>query len=503
MSANSYWKTTELPQFPALSANLNADVVIVGGGITGVSSACLLKRAGRRVVLLERHRCGQLDTGNTTAHLTCVTDRPLRKLADTLGRDHAQAVWDAGLSAIDQIHDLVGEAGIECDLARVPGYYHAAISGQTDERADLQRQAEIANELGFPAEYQESVPLFGRPGVRFPNQAVFHPLKYLAGLLQSIPGDDSHVFERTEADHFESDGDRVRVHAGRFSVACERVVIATHAPISGLKGMLGATLLQSKIAPHTTYAIAARVPARSVPRACYWDTSDPYYFLRLAPAGPGSDLAIFGGLDHKTGQAADSVERFARLENTLREYVPAATVEFRWSGQVMESHDGLPLIGWAAEQQFVATGYAGNGMTFGTLAAMMTRDAICGRKNPWSELFDPKRTTLKGGTWNYLRENADYPYYMIKDRLTRSESISPEALPRGTGRILVLDRRRVAVYRDAEGRLTLRSPVCTHMGCIVHWNEAESTWDCPCHGSRFRPSGEVLAGPAETPLDPI
>jgi Rieske Fe-S protein len=239
-----------------------------------------------------------------------------------------------------------------------------------------------------------------------------------------------------------------------------------------------------------------------VPEALYWDTADPYRYFRV-DRGSAYDYVIFGGEDHKTGQEEDPDGRFRNLKKALARYVPQPEIDCQWSGQVIETNDGLPLIGETADRQFVATGFAGNGMTFGTLGAMMACDAACGRKNPWQALFDVGRKKLLGGTWDYLRENLDYPYYMVKDRLTRAEGETVQSVPRGEGKILKVDGRRVAAYRDADGKVSTLSPTCTHMGCLVHWNRAASTWDCPCHGSRFKPTGEVLAGPAESPLEAI
>jgi Rieske Fe-S protein len=231
----------------------------------------------------------------------------------------------------------------------------------------------------------------------------------------------------------------------------------------------------------------------------FWDTSEPYYYLRIQPHGEG-DYAIFGGKDHKTGQEINLDERYRRLEELLLSVLPGAELADRWSGQVIEAHDGLPYIGETAEHQFVATGFAGNGMTFGTLAAMMARDAVAGRKNPWSELFRPDRKKIFGGAWDYIKENIDYPYYMAKDRLRGAEGNSLDDVGAGEAKILRLDGDWVAAHRDRHGEAHACSAVCTHMGCIVHWNSAEATWDCPCHGSRFTPDGELLAGPAESPL---
>jgi glycine/D-amino acid oxidase-like deaminating enzyme/nitrite reductase/ring-hydroxylating ferredoxin subunit len=507
MPTTSHWKSISLPGFPRLNRDVHVDVAVVGAGMTGISAAYLLKKAGRRVALIERDRCAQQDTANTTAHLTFVTDLRPAALVRSFGRDHAAAVWDAGLAAIQQIHSIIETEGIQCDWAWAPGYLHATIGGTTDERIELERDAALADELGFDVGFVGTVPIFGRPGVRFANQAMFHPLKYLAGVVACIPGGGCHVFEETDIQEFERaesagvpHNDRILIRGAGHTISCDFVVIATDVPLMGLSNPASAAILQTKITPYTSYALGARLPRGRAPHACYWDTSDPYYFLRVSP-GDEQDYAVFGGLDHKTGQVDETESRFGELERTLRGFLSDAAIDSRWSGQVIESQDGLPLIGETAPGQFVATGYSGNGLTFGTLAAMMACDVVNGRKNPWSDLFSPQRTTLRAGAWNYLRENADYPYYMLKDRLARGEGESPENVLPGTGRILKIDGRRVAAYRDHDGRLTVLSPVCTHLGCIVHWNEAESTWDCPCHGSRFRCTGEVLAGPAEKPLE--
>jgi len=239
-----------------------------------------------------------------------------------------------------------------------------------------------------------------------------------------------------------------------------------------------------------------------MPEALFWDTSDPYTYIRIDRMAD-HDRVIFGGEDHKTGQADDTAARFRALEKRARNMFPELDVTHRWSGQVVETNDGLPYIGETSEKQFAATGFAGNGTTFGTLAAMLARDAVLGLKNPWRELFDVGRTKIRGGVWDYVKENVDYPYYMIKDRFAGAEGSSLRQLRRGDGMILSLDGQKVAASRDEAGRVTLRSPTCTHMGCTVAWNGAERTWDCPCHGSRFRPDGEVLSGPAESPLEPI
>ncbi len=501
MATQSSWKDVIVPQFAPLRESIEVDVLVVGGGITGITAAWLLKKAGKTVALIERDRCVQANTGNSTAHLTCVTDLRLHQLVDNFGPEATLAIWDAGLAAIEKISEVIQQENIACEFARTPSFLHASLNGDTNETAELKKDLKIANELGIDAEFVASVPIFKRSGIRFPNQAKFHPLMYLAQLVAKIPSAGSHVFENTEAVKFEesSDGRPVKVTASMHTISCDSVFIATDVPLVGLNNPVNAVLLQTKITSYTSYAIGAKVPANVAGDALFWDTGAPYFYLRIDRRQLEHYL-IFGGLDHKTGQESNTDHLFDELENMLHRFLPSAAVDRRWSGQVTESHDGLPLIGPTTKHQFVATGFSGNGITFGTLAAMMYCDLLQNKKNPWSELFDPQRTQIRGGVFNYITENMEYPYFMIKDRLKASEGTSLQDLKCNEGKILKLDGKKIAAYRAADGEVIQLSAVCPHLGCIVHWNEAETSWDCPCHGSRFDTSGKVLAGPAETPL---
>lgn len=501
MEITPIWlETARMPRYPSLGRNIAVDVVVIGGGITGITAAYLLKKAGQRVALVERDRCGGVDTSYTTAHLTCVTDSRLHKLVSTFGEDHARAVWEAGYAAIDQIAANIQAEDIDCEFKWVPGYLYAAINGQEPDPKSLRKDAALARGFNFAAEYLEAVPYFAAAGVKFSHQAKFHPLKYLNKLVRAIPGGGSHVFEKTEATEFVEKP--LTVKAGNHSIRCRYIVLATHAPLVGKGGLISATLLTTKLYFYSSYALGAKLPHGLLPEALFWDTDSPYHYLRVDQRR-GFDYAIFGGEDHKTGQEKHTEEVYTRLERKLHQWIPKAVIENRWSGQVIETNDGLPFIGETAENQFAATGFSGNGMTFGTLGAMMAVDACLERKNPWAELFSPHRKKVLGGTWHYLKENKDYPYYLVRNWIAGSEGKSLRALKRNKGKILNLEGRKVAAYRDDKGKVTLCSPVCTHLGCIVAWNEAEQTWDCPCHGSRFRPTGEVLSGPAEKNLESI
>jgi glycine/D-amino acid oxidase-like deaminating enzyme/nitrite reductase/ring-hydroxylating ferredoxin subunit len=433
--------------------------------------------------------------------LTYVTDPRLSDLVKRFGRDHAQAAWNAGDAAIRQISEIVADEKIPCEFKWVPGYLHAPIGEENAEEIKrLKSEAKLARELGFNAGFMPKVPLLGVPGIAFANQAKLHPSKYLAGLLKTLRREGCQVFENSEAEEIQVDPPCVT--AGGHKISCRYVVIATHVPLQGATGTVRAALFQTKLASYSTYAVGAVLKLNTVSDASFWDTSTPYYYLRI-DRRKEQTYAILGGADHKTGQARNPESHYLSVEKRLRKIFPDAQIDHRWSGQVVQSSDGLPYLGETEPHQFAATGFAGNGFTFGTLAAMMARDAFTGRKSPWAELFAIERKSLGRAAINYFKENKDYPYYMAKQLLDKPAARSLRGIPRGAGKIVLLDGARVAAFRDDKGKLTVKSAICPHMGCVVRWNDPEKTWDCPCHGSRFQATGAVMAGPAEGPLSDI
>ena len=500
MKKESYWLATDKAarrKMP-LKKDLETEVLVIGGGITGVTAALLLRRAGKQVTLVERDSIGLGETGHTTAHLTYMTDTRLSELVSSFGEAHALASWDAGAAAMEQIQALAAEIPKGCDLHVVPGFLAAFKESAKleQEKEQLIREAHLAANHGFEVDHVERVPATGMPGIRFANQLKFHPIKYLRGLASLATEEGVQVFDHTNVEEFLEKPRRVR--AGPHTIAYENVIIATHMPLQGLSGTLSALLLQTKLYAYSTYAIQATAPTGSCPEMIWSDTADPFNYLRIEP-GKTEDVVIFGGQDHRTGQVDDPEDCYRKLAETLSRMLPVQRIERRWSGQVIETADGLPYIGWAAEGQFMATGFSGNGFTFGTLAGMMARDAITGKKNPWSELFAPERKKLSA-LWDYIKENADYPYYLAKDYVSLAEDDTVRSVSPNEGKVLLLKGKRVAVYRNDDGSVTKRSAICPHLGCVVHWNPAERTWDCPCHGSRFQSDGKLMAGPAEADL---
>src|SRR4029450_786178 len=321
MTTIPFWiDSAPIKRFPALQKNVNVDVLVIGAGITGITTAYLLKKAGLTVALIERERVVSIDTGHTTAHLTFVTDVGLHELADNFGNDHAQAAWDAGTAAIDEIERIVQEEEIQCEFTRVPRYVDVCADGFSDkELSSLKKEARVGAKLGFGATYLERVPYFSVPGVRFPNQAKFHPRKYLRSLVIKLSDSGSHVFEKSAVTEFDAERHRAKVNG--YWINFDRVVMATNNPLVGLTSITSATLLQTKLSLYTSYVIGARVRSESIPEAMFWDTRDPYDYLRL-DRHRGFDYVIYGGEDHKTGQKRKTQEAYARLLARLKTIVP-------------------------------------------------------------------------------------------------------------------------------------------------------------------------------------
>lgn len=498
MKQESSWELSQPPSFPKLSKDTATEVLIIGGGITGITAAHLLATAGRSVMLLEKGRLCAGETHFTTAHISYPSDLRMRELAKKFGDNHAGAVWDAGQAAAEQIRRNVCNEEIDCGLRHVPGYLYAAHDAPLEEEiSHLQEDAELAEKLGFDAHFMDGCPVTKRPAVTFANLMKFHPLKYAMKLAQAAQQAGCQIHEESEAQEFDPEKRRVRCNG--HEVSYQHVFIATHVPLQGAAGTLSAMLLQTKLAGYSTYAMEAMLPPDSAPEGLWWDTSDPYFYFRTDAVEDGLRV-IAGGEDHKTGQVEDTETCYTALSRKVLDLFPMARLTRRWSGQVIETVDGLPYIGEYAGQ-YVATGFSGTGMTFGTLSAMMFAGHVQGIENPWADLFSVERKELSS-SWDYLKENKDYPFYMAK-ALFMGGRRDPQDLASGEGAILRMNGKKVAASKDDEGRLTLLSAICPHMGCVVGWNNADRTWDCPCHGSRFTATGAVMAGPAESPLKPL
>lgn len=494
MNRSSLWtESALLPEFPALEQDLDTDVLVVGGGIAGVTAALVLARAGKQVALIEARRVGSGETGHTTAHLTEIIDTGYHALESKFGKEGAQLAAASSRAAIDRMEAFVDELAIECSFTRVPAYLFAR---NEQQRRELATELESLSRVVPHAAWAElfPLPLEIAGAVRIERQARIHPLKYLAGLVRAFVAAGGTVFESTRLLDV-ADGSPCRVPTPGSVITAKDVLVLTNSPVSSRFAF------HTKIASYRTYALALRLRT-AFPDALFWDMDSPYHYVRKQESPLGS-FVIVGGEDHKTGQREDSAASYEALGEWAATHFGPLEIEARWSGQVVEPADGLPFIGKNADDEHVytATGFSGNGMTFGTLAGLILADDLLGQKSPWAELYDSNRKKPLAQAREVLAENLNVASRMVTDRFAASAIEDVDDLPRGEACLVRAHGKVLAVYRDDAGQTHVRSAVCTHLGCIVRWNDAERSWDCPCHGSRFDVDGSILNGPATAPLD--
>jgi glycine/D-amino acid oxidase-like deaminating enzyme/nitrite reductase/ring-hydroxylating ferredoxin subunit len=447
-------------------------------------------------MVVDRGRFGRGMSARTTAHLAFELDDYFHELAKSHGRNAARLWRESQSAAVDRIEAIVAQEGLACDFARVDGYL---VPARSEDTGLLRKELLAAREAGIvDAEWLEvsRSPAAEQPAIRFPRQARFHPLKYLDGLVGVLQRRGARLHDLTAIASLEEESGHVVAKTDDgWRVRATQVVVATNTPFH-LK-----IPVHTKQAPYRTFAIAGRVPPGSVPRALYWDAADPYHYVRLADTAEG-ELLIVGGEDHKTGHHDDAEERWRCLEEWTRARFPLEAVLHRWSGQVLEPVDSLAFLGRdpaGLENVYVATGDSGHGMTHGTIAGLLITDLIAGRENAWATLYDPSRITVSAGR-EFLRENLNVAAQYADWVKAGDAAASGEVLP-GDGAVLRRGLKLIAAFRDETGRLHERSATCPHLGCVVDWNRAEKTWDCPCHGSRFAAvDGRVLNGPAVSGL---
>jgi glycine/D-amino acid oxidase-like deaminating enzyme/nitrite reductase/ring-hydroxylating ferredoxin subunit len=498
--------TAARPEFASLQANTEADVCVIGAGIAGLSTAYHLLSAGKSVVVLDDGLIVSGETERTTAHLVNALDDRYFELERLHGPEGAKTAAASHTAAIDTIERIVREEAIDCDFVRLDGYLFSPKSGGAENDL-LNRELAAIHRAGLVDVERVARAPFDAfdtgPALRFPRQAQFHPLKYLATLANVIVRRGGQIFTETHATNIKG-GQHARVETNHGAVVtCRAIVVATNTPVNDR------IAIHTKQAPYRTYVIGVDVPAGSVPMALYWDTADPYHYVRVQRESRSeaskTDLLIVGGEDHKTGQADDADARYTRLEAWTRARFPMMmNVRYRWSGQVMEPADGMAFIGrnpMDDDNVYIATGDSGNGMTHGTIAGILLSDLINGRQNPWASLYNPSRVTL-GAAKDFARENVNM-VAQYADWLSAGDVEKEQLVPPGEGAIVRHGLTKAAVYRDDDGTLHECSAVCPHLGAIVCWNHGEKTWDCPAHGSRYDRFGRVLNGPANSDLKPI
>jgi glycine/D-amino acid oxidase-like deaminating enzyme/nitrite reductase/ring-hydroxylating ferredoxin subunit len=503
----SFWVDSVEPiRYKPLAQDQQTDVVVVGAGISGLSVAYCLAQSGKKVVVLEDGYVGSGETGRTTAHLSNALDDGYSDIERYHGADGARMAAESHTEAIDFIERVVRQEHIDCDFERLDGYLFLH---PTDQPDTLKQELEASQKAGLKTQLLAGVPGLAKDEgtcLHFPGQAQFHPLKYLKGLAEAFVRLGGEIYTETRVTQVT----KKAVQANGHTVTATDIVVATNSPINVRVTM------HTKQWPYRTYVVGVKIPKGAVKAALWWDTGDleskwinqPYTYVRLQPLDEQHDLILCGGHDHKTGQADDEgiaeEDRYQQLIDWVKQHFPLASdVAYRWSGQVLEPLDAMAFIGKnpGDEHIYIVTGDSGNGLTHGTIAGILITDLINGQENPWARLYDPARISLKA-TGDYLKEAGNFTR-QLTDYFAKSELETVEELPRGEGAILGLGVGKVAAYRDARGQLHTHSAICPHLGCVVHWNADEKSFDCPCHGSRFTGEGVVVNGPASGNLKAV
>jgi hypothetical protein len=497
----SLWRAEFEPlTYPPLQSDADCDLVVIGSGIAGLSSVYEAARFGAKVIVIDRGDITGGMTARTTAHLVSEIDDRYFDLIKVAGEDNAKLYYESQVAAINRIEQVCEDEGIDADFARLPGYL---VPADTSFRSELEQEFDACRKLEVEVEWTDTAPVplpEGMPALKFPNQGRFHPLKYCAGLALAIQKRGGKLFSRTAyVDHDEeADGVIIKTEAG-YRIRAGAALFATNVPVNDR------VKVHTKQVPMRTYAIAARVPSGSVEDALVWDTLEPYHYVRLQPAGDGHDWLIVGGEDHRSGTANDMEDRFEGLEAWTRERFPSFEgAEHRWSGQVMEPVDFIPYSGRdGSERIYMHSGDSGQGMTNGVAGALNFIALYRNDKARFAELFAPERKPAAGLSLKEFVKGQGPVVSNLSEYLSGGEVADVDDIPPGEGAIVRRGLAKHAVFHGEDGMFVERSAVCTHVGCIVHWNSFEKCWDCPCHGSQFLPDGTVINGPAVRPLAKI
>lgn len=499
MVSTSLWMDTDiLPEVTTLQDEARCDVAVVGSGIAGLSTAYELSKRGQSVIVIDRKGVASGMTARTSAHLAPLCDDLMSEFRKLRGAEVAKLFYESQAAAVDRIEEVQATENIACDFLRLDGYLFQGNGMPADM---LDEELEAVRAVGAPVHRLVGVPLKGcekRHALRYPRQAKFHPLRYLAGIAAVCQKNGARFFANSAVEEVTERDGTVILRTAQGQISASHAVIATNASIADR------FQLHSKVAPYRTYVLAFAIACGELPDALYWDTEDPYHYVRLQPGRDDQDFVLVGGEDHKSGKANDAEQRFARLESWARELVPAlGKVTHRWSGQVLDTIDYAGFIGRqpGSQRVYLAMGDSGQGLTHGVMGAMLNTSLILGEDSPWTSVYAPDRIPLAAAR-NFLRENLAN-LQNLADYVAPGEIASLEDLQPGEGAIVRRGIEKIAAYKDQAGELHPHSASCTHIGCHLHWNSFETCWDCPCHGSIFAPSGQPINAPAISALRPM
>ena len=477
-------------------AGITYDVLIVGGGITGLTTALRLQNAGKRCVIAEARSIGFGTTGGTTAHLNTFYDTSYLDIEKDFGEEAAKLMAQAAAESISHIKSNIDQYTIDCDFEYKDAYLYSENKKQTQQLVDILAATRNVG-VNMLEDTDNGVPVPFQLSVLITDQAQFHPIKYLHKLAEAFVEAGGVLLENTFIRKTSFDDDLYTAESENGNILALNLVYATHMPP-------GINLLDFRCAPYRSYVLGVKLSNEDYPEHLVYDMQEPYHYTRSHVIN-GQKFLILGGEDHKTGHG-DPEEAFKALEDYARKYYYVADIPYRWSAQYYEPADGLPYIGQMPggdDHTYVATGFSGNGMIYGTLAGNMIADHILGLVNKYETLLSPSRMKPVAGFTEFVKENADVAYRFIADRLRTQDIDSLAELAPGTGMVVKYQDEKLAIYKDNTGKVTALNPVCTHAGCIVNFNQTEQSWDCPCHGGRYDCYGKVITGPPTKDLAQI
>ncbi|MBE9043987.1 FAD-dependent oxidoreductase [Pleurocapsales cyanobacterium LEGE 10410] len=491
----SFWlDSTAETSFPKME-NVTVDVAIVGAGITGITAAYLLKKAGKTVALIEAQQIAASASGHTTAKVTSLHQLIYADLIDKIGENKARLYGESNQAGVEFVASIVEQEGIDCDFQRNDTYSFAENKDNLDK---VKQEYDAAVKLGLPAEFvtETTLPFEIAGAVKFNNQAQFHVRKYLLYLANTIPGEGSYVFEDSRVQSV-TEGNPCKISANNTTLQATDVLLTTHLPI------MDQGLFFAKTYPQRSYIIGAKIDRAKAPEGMYIGVGKNYHSIRTTPTEDGGLLLLIGGGGHKVGSKSETEESYLELERYAHSHFGIDKIDYRWSSQDYKSFDRLPYIGKLTpgnEHIYVATGFSLWGMSKGTMAGMLLSDLILDQKNSWADLYDSLRAT-PFVTQESIKNNLDVGIHWVGDRFKGIQDWSTDDVKPGEGKIITLKGEKVGVYKDEMGRVTAVNATCPHLACIVNWNSAEKSWDCPCHGGRFTCEGKVIQGPPVKDLE--
>ncbi|MFC7370309.1 FAD-dependent oxidoreductase [Fictibacillus iocasae] len=490
----SFWRTgVEFPAFTKLQEDISVDVAVVGGGITGITTAYLLAKEGKKVVLLESGKLVNGTTGHTTAKITAQHDLIYDEFISKMGEEKAKLYYESQAEALNMMRSHIQDHSIDCDFSDQDATIYAE---KEQDAAKVKKEYEAYQKLGIPSEYTETIEL-GLPvkaAVTMKNQAQFHPIKYLRHLIEHITNSGSMIYENTTVK--EMDGGSSILTSDGYRVTAEHIIASSHFPFHDGMGFYFTRMYADR-----SYVVAVKTE-KEYPGGMYYGESSPSRSLRDTPDVNGGKIVLISGESHKTGQGVSTIKHYEALEQYTRDTFGIQEFSFRWSAQDLTTLDKVPYIGFHSDNYLIATGFRKWGMTNSGVAAKLLTDLIMKRENKYKELYDPSRFRADPSVKKFIQENADVAKHLISGKIERPHK-HPEDLNKDEGSLVRVNGKRCGGYRDADGRLHVVDTTCTHLGCETEWNSGDRTWDCPCHGSRFSFDGKVVEGPAKEPLGKV